>query len=64
MRLGLNLGYMVGADDARGQLRLTQHAESLGYDSTFVTHIAGRDSLDQFLIENPPRSSPVAIRGR
>ena len=32
MRLGLNLGYLVGADDARGQLRLTQHAESLGFE--------------------------------
>ena len=32
MRLGLNLGYLVGADDPRGQLRLTQHAESLGFE--------------------------------
>jgi F420-dependent oxidoreductase-like protein len=44
MRLGLNLGYMVGADDARGQLALTQHAESLGYDVVWAAEAYGSDS--------------------
>jgi len=44
MRLGLNLGYMVGADDARGQLRLTQHAESLGYEVVWAAEAYGSDS--------------------
>jgi F420-dependent oxidoreductase-like protein len=44
MRLGLNLGYLVGADDARGQLRLTQHAESLGYEVVWAAEAYGSDS--------------------
>ena len=44
MRLGLNLGYMVGADDARGQLALTRHAESLGYDVVWAAEAYGSDS--------------------
>lgn len=44
MRLGLNLGYMVGADDPQGQLRLTQHAEDLGYDVVWAAEAYGSDS--------------------
>jgi F420-dependent oxidoreductase-like protein len=44
MRLGLNLGYMVGADDARGQLRLTRHAESLGFEVVWAAEAYGSDS--------------------
>ncbi|HEU5486839.1 MAG TPA: LLM class F420-dependent oxidoreductase, partial [Microlunatus sp.] len=44
MRLGLNLGYLVGADDARGQLRLTRHAESLGYEVVWAAEAYGSDS--------------------
>ena len=44
MRLGLNLGYLVGADDPRGQLRLTQHAESLGFSVVWAAEAYGSDS--------------------
>ena len=44
MRLGLNLGYLVGADDPRGQLRLTRHAESLGYEVVWAAEAYGSDS--------------------
>lgn len=44
MRLGLNLGYLVGADDARGQLRLTQHAEAIGYEVVWAAEAYGSDS--------------------
>ena len=44
MRLGLNLGYMVGADDARGQLALTRQAESLGYEVVWAAEAYGSDS--------------------
>jgi F420-dependent oxidoreductase-like protein len=44
MRLGLNLGYLVGSDDPRGQLRLTQHAESLGYSVVWAAEAYGSDS--------------------
>src|SRR6476619_8330099 len=44
MRLGLNLGYLVGSDDPQGQLRLTQHAESLGYDVVWAAEAYGSDS--------------------
>ncbi len=44
MRLGLNVGYMVGADDPQGQLRLTQHAEDLGYDVVWAAEAYGSDS--------------------
>ena len=44
MRLGLNLGYLVGAEDPRGQLRLTQHAETLGFDVVWAAEAYGSDS--------------------
>jgi F420-dependent oxidoreductase-like protein len=44
MRLGLNLGYLVGAEDPRGQLRLTQHAEALGFDVVWAAEAYGSDS--------------------
>jgi F420-dependent oxidoreductase-like protein len=44
MRLGLNLGYLVGSEDPQGQLRLTQHAESLGYDVVWAAEAYGSDS--------------------
>jgi F420-dependent oxidoreductase-like protein len=44
MRLGLNVGYLVGADDPRGQLRLTQHAENLGYAVVWAAEAYGSDS--------------------
>jgi F420-dependent oxidoreductase-like protein len=44
MRLGLNLGYLVGSDDPRGQLRLVQHAENLGYSVAWAAEAYGSDS--------------------
>src|SRR3954453_8835296 len=44
MRLGLNLGYLVAADDPRGQLALTRHAESLGFDVVWAAEAYGSDS--------------------
>lgn len=44
MRLGLNLGYLVGADDPRDQLRLTQHAEDLGFAVVWAAEAYGSDS--------------------
>ncbi|SDE44814.1 LLM class F420-dependent oxidoreductase [Auraticoccus monumenti] len=44
MRLGLNLGYMVAADDPAGQLRLTRHAEELGFDVVWAAEAYGSDS--------------------
>ncbi|MET0695143.1 MAG: LLM class flavin-dependent oxidoreductase, partial [Propionibacteriaceae bacterium] len=44
MRLGLNLGYMVGSDDPQGQLRLTTHAEDLGFDVVWAAEAYGSDS--------------------
>ena len=44
MRLGLNLGYMVGSDDPQGQLQLTRHAESLGFDVVWAAEAYGSDS--------------------
>ena len=44
MRLGLNLGYLVGSDDPHGQLRLTQHAESLGFSVVWAAEAYGSDS--------------------
>jgi F420-dependent oxidoreductase-like protein len=44
MRLGLNLGYLVGSDDPHGQLRLTQHAEALGFAVVWASEAYGLDS--------------------
>ena len=44
MRLGLNLGYLVGSDDPHGQLRLTQHAESTGFAVVWASEAYGGDS--------------------
>ena len=44
MRLGLNLGYLVGSDDPRGQLALTRHAEDLGFDVVWAAEAYGSDS--------------------
>ena len=44
MRLGLNLGYLVGAEDPRGQLRLAQHAEALGFSVVWAAEAYGSDS--------------------
>lgn len=44
MRLGLNLGYLVGSEDPHGQLRLTRHAESLGYAVVWAAEAYGSDS--------------------
>ncbi len=44
MRLGLNLGYLVGSDDPQGQLRLARHAETLGFDSVWAAEAYGSDS--------------------
>ncbi len=44
MRLGLNLGYLVGRDDPRGQLQLTQHAEALGFELVLAAEAYGSDS--------------------
>ncbi|GAA1433273.1 LLM class F420-dependent oxidoreductase [Microlunatus lacustris] len=44
MRLGLNLGYLVGAEDPQGQLRLTTHAEALGFDVVWAAEAYGSDS--------------------
>lgn len=44
MRLGLNLGYLVAGDDPRSQLRLTQHAEELGFDVVWAAEAYGSDS--------------------
>lgn len=43
MRLGLNLGYLVGAEDPHGQLRLAQHAETLGFDVVWAAEAYGSD---------------------
>lgn len=44
MRLGLNLGYMVGRDDPADQLTLTRHAEALGFDIVWAAEAYGSDS--------------------
>jgi len=44
MRLGLNLGYLVGSDDPHGQLRLAQHAEALGFSVVWAAEAYGSDS--------------------
>ena len=44
MRLALNLGYLVGSDDPNDQLRLTRHAEDLGFDSVWTAEAYGSDT--------------------
>ncbi len=44
MRLGLNLSYLVGADDVQAQLRLTRRAEDLGFDVVWAAEAYGSDS--------------------
>jgi F420-dependent oxidoreductase-like protein len=44
MRLGLNLGYLLGSDDPHGQLLLTQHAEALGFAVVWAAEAYGSDS--------------------
>jgi F420-dependent oxidoreductase-like protein len=44
MHLGLNLGYLIGSDDPQGQLRLTQHAEALGFTVVWAAEAYGSDS--------------------
>jgi F420-dependent oxidoreductase-like protein len=44
MDLGLNLGYLIGSDDPHGQLRLTQHAEALGFAVVWAAEAYGSDS--------------------
>ncbi|MBO0812957.1 MAG: LLM class F420-dependent oxidoreductase [Microlunatus sp.] len=44
MRLALNLGYLLGADDPGDQLRLTRHAEDLGFDSVWAAEAYGSDT--------------------
>ncbi|MDO5498472.1 MAG: LLM class F420-dependent oxidoreductase [Propionibacteriaceae bacterium] len=43
MRLALNLGYMVGGETSADQLRLTRHAEQLGFDSVWAAEAYGAD---------------------
>lgn len=45
MRLGLNLGYLVGSDDPTDQLRLVQHAEELGFDAVWAAEAYGSDAV-------------------
>ncbi|MBM7800426.1 F420-dependent oxidoreductase-like protein [Microlunatus panaciterrae] len=44
MRLGLNLGYLVGSDDPQGQLQLTRRAEELGFEVVWAAEAYGSDS--------------------
>src|SRR5215216_6657030 len=44
MDLGLNLGYLIGSNDPHGQLRLTQHAEALGFAVVWAAEAYGSDS--------------------
>src|SRR3954451_15663892 len=44
MRLGLNLGYLVGGDRPSDQLTLARHAEALGFDSVWAAEAYGSDS--------------------
>jgi F420-dependent oxidoreductase-like protein len=44
MRLGLNIGYLVGSEDPHGQLRLTQHAEAAGCTVVWASEAYGSDS--------------------
>src|SRR3982751_3517731 len=44
MRLGLHLGSLVGSEDPGNQLRLTRHAEDLGFDVVWAAEAYGSDS--------------------
>jgi F420-dependent oxidoreductase-like protein len=44
MRLALNLGYLVGADQPQDQLRLARHAEDLGFASVWAAEAYGSDT--------------------
>jgi F420-dependent oxidoreductase-like protein len=44
MRLGLNVGYLVGSEDPQDQLKLTRHAETLGFDVVWAAEAYGSDS--------------------
>jgi F420-dependent oxidoreductase-like protein len=44
MRLGLNLGYLVGSEDPGGQLKLAQQAEALGFSVVWAAEAYGSDS--------------------
>lgn len=44
MKLGLNLGYLVGGEDPQGQLTLTRRAEECGYDTVWAAEAYGSDS--------------------
>src|SRR4051794_37621853 len=44
MRLGLNLGYLVGADRPADVLALTRHAEALGFAVVWAAEAYGSDS--------------------
>jgi F420-dependent oxidoreductase-like protein len=44
MRLGLNLGYLVGSEDPAGQRRLVRHAEALGFSVVWAAEAYGSDS--------------------
>src|ERR687893_741930 len=44
MRLGLNLGHLIGSGDPSGQLRLARHAESLGFAVVWAAEAYGSDS--------------------
>ena len=46
MRLGLNLGYLVGSEDPAGQLRLARHAETLAFSVVWAAEAYGSDSPD------------------
>ncbi|HET9873132.1 MAG TPA: LLM class F420-dependent oxidoreductase [Propionibacteriaceae bacterium] len=44
MRLGLNVGHLVGSDDPADLLRLTRHAEALDFDVVWAAEAYGSDS--------------------
>ena len=44
MRLGLNLGYLVGGNDPADALALTRHAEDLGFAVVWAAEAYGSDS--------------------
>ncbi len=44
MRLGVNLGYLVGSDRPADQLTVARHAEDLGFDVVWAAEAYGSDS--------------------